>query len=235
MRSARLDVRPAPLAAQLLVPFLVYAALILWAVGAHGDLGIADRLYAWQGHAWALRSSRVLEHGLHVGGRRLSAVAWLLTALAWLWVRRRPQWAAWRWPLAYLALSVLLSSALVAWLKSWTNMDCPWDLLRYGGAREYVPLLAARPPGLAHAACFPAGHASAGYAWMALYFFFVRVRPRWRWPGLGIGIAAGVVFGLAQQLRGAHFLSHDLTTAMLCWSVAVLLHRALPARDGATA
>jgi hypothetical protein len=27
----------------------------------------------------------------------------------------------------------------------------------------------------------------------------------------------GVVFGATQQLRGAHFLSHDLWTAAICW------------------
>ncbi|MFT3755321.1 MAG: phosphatase PAP2 family protein [Pseudoxanthomonas sp.] len=245
MRSASLDIRPATWVQQLLVPFFIYAALMAWAVGAHGDLRIADGLYAWQGHAWALHANRITEQWLHVGGKRASTAAWLLAALAWVLASRRSDWAAWRRPLGYLLLSVLLSTVLVAWLKSRTHMDCPWDLLRYGGTREYVPLLAVRPPGMAHGGCFPAGHASAGYAWMALYFCCAAVRPRWRWWGLGIGIVAGIAFGLAQQLRGAHFLSHDLTTAMLCWSVAVLLDRLLlsrtlpnhasPARHGAAA
>ena len=55
---------------------------------------------------------------------------------------------------------------------------------------------------------------------MALYFFFLRVAPRWRYAGLGIGLLAGTVFGLAQQLRGAHFLSHDVASLAVCWSVA---------------
>ena len=55
---------------------------------------------------------------------------------------------------------------------------------------------------------------------MALYFFFLRVAPRWRHAGLGIGLLAGTVFGLAQQLRGAHFLSHDVASMAVCWSVA---------------
>ena len=36
--------------------------------------------------------------------------------------------------------------------------------------------------------CFPAGHASAGYAWVALYFFFLAAAPRWRWLGLSTGL-----------------------------------------------
>jgi membrane-associated PAP2 superfamily phosphatase len=34
-----------------------------------------------------------------------------------------------------------------------------------------------------------------------------------------------VTFGIAQQFRGAHFLSHDLWTAMICWTVAFGLYR----------
>ena len=106
-------------------------------------------------------------------------------------------------------------------------MDCPWDLLRYGGEKAYYELFSRRPAGMGSAGCFPAGHASAGYAWVALYFFYLATRPRWRWWGLGAAMALGMVFGIAQQLRGAHFLSHDLWALMLCWLVALAMHRVM--------
>jgi membrane-associated PAP2 superfamily phosphatase len=45
---------------------------------------------------------------------------------------------------------------------------------------------------------------------------------------LGFGLAAGLIFGLAQQLRGAHFLSHDLWALAISWLVALALHRMMP-------
>ena len=36
-----------------------------------------------------------------------------------------------------------------------------------------------------------------------------------------------MMFGIAQQLRGAHFLSHDLWALMLCWLVALAMHRVM--------
>jgi membrane-associated PAP2 superfamily phosphatase len=33
------------------------------------------------------------------------------------------------------------------------------------------------------------------------------------------------VFGISQQLRGAHFISHDLAAIAICWTCAVALHR----------
>lgn len=147
-------------------------------------------------------------------------MAWL-GMLAWYAVASyREGWSHLRRPLAYLLLATLAGTLLVAWVKSWSNVDCPWDLFRYGGARPYVDLFSLRPVGLSRGACFPAGHASGGYAWLALYFFLLAVRPSLRWWGLGAGLALGLTFGLSQQLRGAHFLSHDLWTATICWAAS---------------
>ncbi len=121
-----------------------------------------------------------------------------------------PAWRAWRRPLGYLVLAVAASTLGVSILKQLISMDCPWDLSRYGGARAFVGLLATRPADYPDTACFPAGHASAGYAWIALYCFCNATRPRWRWAGLVLALTMGLAFGIAQQLRGAHFLSHDL-------------------------
>jgi membrane-associated PAP2 superfamily phosphatase len=215
------------------LPLAIFVALAGTLHCMGGDAWWADRLYAWEGHRWAFRSAFVTDQLIHKVGRDVSAVAWICVVAAWIVARTRPQLARLRRPLAYLALSVLLATSAVAWFKSWSNMDCPWDLLRYGGLRPYVELLQLRPVGLSRGACFPAGHASAGYAWMALYFFFLMVRPHWRWWGLAAGAGAGLLFGLSQQLRGAHFLSHDLWTAMICWATALALYLAVRADDAA--
>ena len=222
---------PAPTASwRLLLPSLlaIMAAVVIAALKL--DLRFADLLYAVQGGQWALKKAFVTEHLLHVAGRDAVAAAWffVLIGLAATW--RKPQWRSWRRPLAALAISVLLSTVLVASLKAFSSVDCPWDLVRYGGDRVYVNVFSALLAGTPHRGCFPAGHASAGYAWLALFFFFQTVRPAWRWRGLTAGIMLGMVFGLSQQLRGAHFLSHDLWTAALCWLAAVAVHVAMGQR-----
>lgn len=126
-----------------------------------------------------------------------------------------------RWPLLYLFCAYLIGALTVSALKSFTNMDCPWNLVRYGGARVFVGLFETRPPGMPRGVCFPAGHASAGYAWVSLYFFTLMVRPAWRWMALAAGLMIGAIFGWTQQVRGAHFLSHDLWTLLICWVVAL--------------
>jgi membrane-associated PAP2 superfamily phosphatase len=223
----------------LAVPLLAFVALNLLLLGLGGDRWVADRLYALQGHAWALQHAFVTDGLIHVGGKRLSVLAWLAVAGAWGLSFRMDSWRPWRAPLGRLALSVLVATTLVALLKGQTHMDCPWDLVRYGGDRPFVGLFQPRPPGLPDGRCFPAGHASAGYAWVALYFFFAATRPRLRRAGLAFGLVLGGLFGLSQQLRGAHFLSHDLWTVAICWSTAVACHwsvlRTMPARPRSAA
>lgn len=201
-------------------PLLGMCLLIaVWTLG-HGDLWLADRIYAWEGGRWALKHAFLTEDMIHIAGRNLSVAAWLAVFAGYAIARHRSAWPHLRKPLAYLLLATLAGSLAVAWFKSWSNVDCPWDLLRYGGERPYVDLFSLRPVGLSRGACFPAGHASGGYAWFALYFCFLAVRPRWRWYGFAAALALGLTFGIAQQLRGAHFLSHDLWTATICWAAA---------------
>ena len=225
----------------LWVPVIVFLALTTLLMGLHWDFWLADRLYALEGHAWTLQSAYVTQDLLHASGRQASKNAWFVLLLVLLISLFAPPVRQWRRPLAYLLLATLLSTVAVGALKRYTNMDCPWDLLRYGGSHSYYGLLTDRPPSLGRAQCFPGGHASAGYAWIALYFFFSATRRRWRWWGLGFGLATGFLFGIAQQLRGAHFLSHDLWALMICWLVALALQRLMlcgrpaPGSSGAAA
>ncbi|WP_460712534.1 phosphatase PAP2 family protein [Lysobacter terrae] len=209
--------------ALLLLFFVVWTAL-------HGDLWLADRLYALEGHAWSLRHAWLTQNVIHQFGRDLSIGAWLTVLAAWLVARFRRSAQSLRRPLLYLLVAVAASTLLVSWVKSWSNVDCPWDLARYGGTRVYFGLFEAKSAGLARGMCFPAGHASGGYAWLALYFFLAMVRPQWRWWGLAVGLGVGLLFGIAQQLRGAHFLSHDIAAAAICWTCAVVTFRLLGVR-----
>ncbi|HEY1140307.1 MAG TPA: phosphatase PAP2 family protein [Lysobacter sp.] len=206
-------------------PLFAWACVFFVATVLHGDLWLADRLYAFEGGTWALHHSWVTEHLIHHLGREASTAAWLAAFAAWLVACSRSGWTHLRLPLLYLLVATALSTLLVSWMKTWSNVDCPWDVARYGGAHAYVGLFQWRPAGMGQGQCFPAGHASGGYAWLALYFFLMAVKPRLRWLGLAAGLCAGLLFGISQQLRGAHFLSHDLATLAICWTCAVELQR----------
>ncbi len=190
-----------------------------------GDLWIADQLYRWQGGRWALRDSWLMSNLLHDAGHQLSIALWLGLAVAWGLSACGLAPRHWRAPLGYLLSSVLAATLLVVAFKRYSGVDCPWDLFRYGGARLYVAPFSFFDPLRTSGACFPAGHASAGFAWVAACIAFMKLHPAWSRRALWSALATGAAFGIAQQLRGAHFLSHDLWTLALCWLTAALLAR----------
>lgn len=185
------------------------------------DQKIGDYLYAQQGFSWALREHWLTSDVLHTSGRALSVVASVLVLMVFLlsWVSQALR--AWRRPAGYLFLSLITATSVIGLLKQGLGVPCPWDFARYGGDLAYVPL--GEQLWLADGAgCFPAGHASAGYAWICAYFVAAKYRPSWRRFAFWVPLSVGAVFGVAQQLRGAHFFSHDLWSLAICWYVAAL-------------
>jgi membrane-associated PAP2 superfamily phosphatase len=119
-----------------------------------------------------------------------------------------------------LALTPLLALVMVSSIKLHSLTSCPWDLREFGGVASYVSHWALGLVDGGNGGCFPAGHASAGFAFVAGFFVFRHTLPRLAARWLLGALIAGFLLGLAQQVRGAHFMSHTLWTAWICWAVA---------------
>ena len=192
------------------------ALLLAWdASGA--DLGMTRWLAGPHGFPW--RDAWLTRYALHDGGRLLSGAVLLTTVLHSL---RRPADGPSRAQRLGAVGVVALGFLVVPSVKRFSATSCPWDLAEFGGTAAYVSHwqfgLADGGPG--H--CFPSGHAVAAFAFFAMYFLWRRHRPAVARAWLGATLAAGTVFGAAQCLRGAHYPSHVLWSAWICWTVAAL-------------
>ena len=187
------------------------------------DRVIADYFYSIQGNSWVWKESCLAEDFFHKGGRWLS-ILMALTLLVLVIMSRFSFWLSpHKKPLLYLFFATAGSSLLISLLKSTLAVSCPWEFDRYGGDLLYVNVLEQLVLRNGDG-CFPAGHASAGYAWISAYFFGVHYQSRWRWLGLAIPMLAGMVLGVVQQIRGAHFLSHDLWSLAICWFFSLAMY-----------
>lgn len=188
------------------------------------------RLAGWYGSAsgFAAREAWWSRHLLHDGGRWLAGAALLAcTALAWFGGDAQP--LPRRTRLAWL-VAVLAALALVPALKRLSLSSCPWDLTVFGGNAPYVPhwMLGVIDGGPGH--CFPSGHAVAAFAFLPLYFQWREHRPALARGVLGAVLAVGLLFGWAQLARGAHFPSHTMWSAWLCWVVGCVAASILEGR-----
>lgn len=185
------------------------------------DRGVADYFYSIQGNSWAWKESWFAEDFFHKGGRSLS-ILMALALLVLVVISRFNFWlASHKTQLLYLFVATAGGSLLISLLKSTLAISCPWEFDRYGGnllyANVFEQLVLRNGEG-----CFPAGHASSGYAWISAYFLGVHYKFRWRWLGLAVPLTVGMVLGVVQQIRGAHFLSHDLWSLAICWFFSLI-------------
>ncbi|WP_369632356.1 MULTISPECIES: phosphatase PAP2 family protein [unclassified Variovorax] len=198
---------------------LALALLMIWdALG--GDLPLARLAGTPMGFPW--RENPFLVHVMHEGARNLSwlLVIGLFAAIRWpVGVLRRLDTGA----RVQLALTVLASVLAVSLIKHLSDTSCPWDLKEFGGVARYVSHWAWGQDDGGPGGCFPAGHASAAFAYLGGYFVLRRVAPRGAVVWLCVALAAGFVLGVAQQMRGAHYMSHTLWTAWVCWTVGFLI------------
>ena len=169
------------------------------------------------GSGFPLRDHWLLVQVLHEGARYLAWLMALLLALGvwWPWgVLRRLDTAG----RLQIAASALLALAVVSVMKNLSTTSCPWDLAEFGGVARHASHWALGTLDGGSGRCFPAGHASAGFAFVGGYFALRRTEPGAALWWLGTAMAAGFVLGAAQQVRGAHFMSHTLWTGWLCWT-----------------
>ena len=130
--------------------------------------------------------------------------------------------------LAIVFLSVIFVPLTVGGFKNWTNVYCPVDTIRYGGNMPNIKLLESYPEDFKpenKGVCYPAGHATGGFALMSLLFLFKNKRNKFM--GLIAGIFLGWVMGGYQMLRGEHFLSHTLTSMVAAYIIILLINFAV--------
>jgi membrane-associated PAP2 superfamily phosphatase len=166
--------------------------------------------FPWREHWLAARV-------LHDGGR---VAGWLALAAAML--RRdvpAPQRLWW--------LGTTLSCAMaIHLLKHASATSCPWSLAEFGGVAAYVSHWQWGLSDGGSGQCFPSGHAASALALLpGLYVLRGKAARRW----LLLVLTGAVLFGAAQLVRGAHFASHTLWTAWVCWAVTAASHHACAA------
>lgn len=173
---------------------------------------------------WIGRDSLWMNEVLHTSGRNLMRLIGVLAIVGWAASFRLPSLQPHRRTLGYFALCMALVPLTVGGLKAVTNVDCPWDIAGFGGTRPYLEWFVPRPDSLPHAACFPGAHSSSAFALFALYFLALATGHDRRRLALLAVLVLGALFSLAQQSRGAHFLSHDLASALIAWFMCLGLH-----------
>jgi len=200
------------------------------------DLVVQNLFFDAATSSWMVSKQAPLERLVFYTGPKaliicfgIACVVALIASPRWPWAARR------RRALLIVVLSLIIVPSLVGGLKTATNVACPANLETYGGTLPHVPLFDAYPPDdrpEKTQRCFPAGHASGGFALLSLVVLFTERRRQYQ--AAGFAILVGTIMGVYKMAIGDHFLSHVLVTFELAVIVVVGLtsavRRFVPAR-----
>jgi membrane-associated PAP2 superfamily phosphatase len=201
------------------------------------DLWVQDHCYNFNTGGWLVDARAALPRLLFYTGPK--ALIWalgigllVLACAPARWRERMPWRGLARRDLWVVIATLATAPALIATSKATTNVFTPDAIRRYGGFAPYVKVMESYPSNdrpTRRGRGFPAGHASGGFALMALAG--LAGTRRGRRIGLAIGLGLGTMMGVYQMLKGVHYLSHTLITALFCWIVFLAYRRLWRASD----
>ncbi|MNH06810.1 Lipid A 1-diphosphate synthase [compost metagenome] len=215
-------IRPRPINFWLYlgVPLATALALILLELSSI-DMDLAKLFFDPVAGQFIGRHSYLLENILHDRVKQIVIMLGVLALVTFALSFFCKRLFGWRRELGCLVLALGLSTAFVTPLKKVTQVQCPWSLSQFGGKETYSKLLEARPATDKPGMCWPGGHAATGFCLFALFFMLRDRRPRLARVALAVAFVAGSVLSLGRMMQGAHFLSHNVWTAVFCWLIGL--------------
>ena len=208
---------------------LVVALLLIWlGRGTNADLYLADLMFDFGANEFPRRNQWFFADFTHHTMKALMVAVGLVPVAALLvdaFNGRQLLDGRTRRKLAVIVASAVLVPIAISTMKSVSIHHCPWNLTRYGGFAPYLHIFDSLPAGMSAGHCFPAGHASSALWLAAVATFWLPERPAKALVAFAVGLSPGLALGLAQQARGAHFLTHTLWSAWVAVLIVVVLAR----------
>jgi membrane-associated PAP2 superfamily phosphatase len=186
------------------------------------DLIIEDHFYDFANNAWRFQDPGAFYYKIFYKWIKIPIyIIGLLSLIGYFYSKKKNIWHEKRKGLAVVALTIIMLPAFVAFVgKNVSNVHCPDDITRYKGGIPYVKVLERYPRNpnspdgkYPRGHCFPAGHASGGFALLSLICFY-RTRKQKIWAGI-FAMSMGTAMSVIQMLRGLHYLSHQIVTMLL--------------------
>ena len=189
------------------------------------DIIIQNYFYNFETKSWLIdKDEPILKLFLYDGLKQGLIIFGVFILILLIFFRKYEFVKEYKKGLIILLLSSIFVPTIVGSLKAITNTPCPCNIEHFGGEYPDIKVLDKYPENFiqkSKAKCWPAGHASGGFALMALFFFFKN--PRNQFFGLIGAITLGWSMGTYKMLLGDHFLSHTIITMILAWIIILTI------------
>lgn len=208
---------------------IISILLLIFVIGffqfTNSDIMVQNYFYNFETKSWLIdKDEPILKFFLYDGLKQGLIIFGVFILILLIFFRKKEFVKEYKKGLIILLLSSIFVPTIVGSLKAITNTPCPCNIEHFGGEYPDIKVLDKYPEDFiqkSKAKCWPAGHASGGFALMALFFFFKN--PRNQFFGLIGAITLGWSMGTYKMLLGDHFLSHTIITMILAWIIILTI------------
>jgi len=189
------------------------------------DIVVQDLFFDFKTQQWIIdRDDRVLDFIFYSGIKKLLILVAVAILIALIFFRKKEIVNTYKKGLLIVLLSAIFIPSVVGGLKNVTNTPCPKNINHYGGSYPDLKVFDSYPSDFKQECsirCWPAGHASGGFALMSLFFLFKQSSNRKK--AILFALVIGWSMGIYKMLIGDHFLSHTIITMLLAWAIILTI------------
>ena len=210
---------------QIVITILLLVFVMAFFQLTDSDIYIQSFFYNFESKTWLIdKNEPILKFLFYDGLKNLLLLFGLLILLSLIFLRKKSLVQEYKKGLIIVLLSAIFVPFMIGSLKAISNTPCPCNIVYFNGTYPDIKVFDSYPKDFiqtSKAKCWPAGHASGGFALMALFFLFKTAKNQKR-ALIGALIIAWSM-GTYKMLLGDHFLSHTIITMLLAWLIILLI------------
>jgi membrane-associated PAP2 superfamily phosphatase len=203
---------------------LLIIAIIFFGISGV-DVFIQDYFFDFETSMWFLDSSTQPYKFIFYDGIKKLLILFILIMIATMvFFRNKHMIKEYQNGIIIVILSFVFIPSSAGALKKYTNMPCPKAEKIYGGLypktkvwesytnKEYKQEISK---------CWPAGHASGGFALLSLFFLFKSRKNKI--IAVIVALSVGWSMGTYKMIIGDHFFSHTVITMIMAWLIVLII------------
>ena len=208
----------------IITAFLLIAVIALFQL-TELDIFVQNFFYNFETQNWIIdKNEPILKFFFYDGIKILFIIFDVSILFSLIFLRKNKLIQEYKKGLIIVFLSGISVPLIIGSLKDITNTPCPCNIVHFNGLYPENKVFDHYPEEFiqkSKAKCWPAGHASGGFALMALFFLFKT--PKNQKKALIGALIIGWSIGIYKMLLGDHFLSHTLITMLIAWLIILII------------
>jgi len=210
---------------QIVITVMLLIAVIALFQFSNLDIFVQNFFYNFESKVWLIdKDEPILKFFLYDGMKIFLILIAVAILFSLVFLRKKRLIQEYKKGLIIVLLSAIFVPLMIGSLKAISNTPCPCNIVNFNGVYPDIKVFDSYPKDFiqpSKAKCWPAGHASGGFALMALFFLFKTPKNQKR--ALIGALIVGWSMGSYKMLLGDHFLSHTLITMIMAWLIILII------------